>query len=113
MPSVCPIVSFIVRRSASTILCSNRELTAYPVRTIVVDEAHCVSQWGTRFPALNIVRSLPCVTNAPRAAWGAFTATATQNVLKDIEEQLKLNAAGVFEFPMQRGKSHLFRIYFW
>jgi ATP-dependent DNA helicase RecQ len=72
-----------------------------PIRTIVVDEAHCISQWGHDFrPEYREVSSLR--DKCPGAAWGAFTATATQNVLKDIEEQLKLNAASVFEFPMQR-----------
>ena len=76
-------------------------LQRLPIRTIVVDEAHCISQWGHDFrPEYRMVSSLR--DQCPGAAWGAFTATATQNVLKDIEVQLKLDAAGVFEFPMQR-----------
>ena len=72
-----------------------------PVRTIVVDEAHCISQWGHDFrPEYRRISSLR--DQCTGAAWGAFTATATQNVLKDIEAQLKLDAARVFEFPMQR-----------
>ncbi len=59
------------------------------VRLIAVDEAHCISQWGHDFrPAyrtINILRTL-----CPNATTIALTATATNQVLKDIEEQLSL-----------------------
>ncbi len=57
---------------------------------VAVDEAHCISQWGQDFrPSylriLQFVQSLPC-----RPVLGAFTATATEQVRKDILRILKL-----------------------
>ena len=57
---------------------------------VAVDEAHCISQWGQDFrPSYlkipDFVASLP-----KRPALGAFTATATPKVRKDILDNLKL-----------------------
>ncbi|MBN1314428.1 MAG: RecQ family ATP-dependent DNA helicase, partial [Anaerolineales bacterium] len=57
---------------------------------MVVDEAHCVSMWGHDFrPDFlyldRVVEALPC-----RPPLVALTATATENIKKDIETQLKL-----------------------
>ena len=57
---------------------------------VAVDEAHCISQWGQDFrPSYlkipEFVASLP-----RRPILGAFTATATPKVRKDILENLKL-----------------------
>ena len=57
---------------------------------VAVDEAHCISQWGQDFrPSYlkipDFVASLP-----RRPILGAFTATATPNVRKDILDNLKL-----------------------
>lgn len=61
-----------------------------PVDMVVVDEAHCVSQWGQDFrPAYLKIRefaeSLP-----RRPVTAAFTATATDIVRKDIVKMLGL-----------------------
>ena len=70
---------------------------------VAVDEAHCISQWGQDFrPSYlkipDFVASLP-----RRPVLGAFTATATPNVRKDILENLKLKdpviAATGFDRP--------------
>ena len=58
---------------------------------VAVDEAHCISQWGQDFrPSYlkipDFIASLPV-----RPVLGAFTATATPNVRKDILGNLKLN----------------------
>ena len=60
------------------------------VKLVVIDEAHCVSQWGHDFrPAyLNIAPQIAQLPNRPTVA--AFTATATPEVREDIARQLGL-----------------------
>ena len=61
------------------------------VTTIVIDEAHCISQWGHDFrPAFRNISSLR--DRFPDAVWGAFTATATNEVLDDIASQMPKGA---------------------
>ena len=57
---------------------------------VIVDEAHCVSQWGQDFrPAYLSVE--PFLKTLPtRPPVGAFTATATQTVRQDIERLIGL-----------------------
>ena len=67
-----------------------------PISMIVVDEAHCLSQWGHDFrPSykniLTFVQSL-----AEKPLIGAFTATATPEVKEDIIKLLGLNNPNVF-----------------
>lgn len=66
-------------------------MAVQPPRLIAVDEAHCVSQWGQDFRPdyLNIadfIRTLP-----QRPPIGAFTATATETVRRDIIRLLGMN----------------------
>lgn len=63
--------------------------SVHPPRSIVVDEAHCISAWGHDFrPEYRGLRNLRDAF--PKAAWHAFTATATAEVREDISEQLHL-----------------------
>ena len=67
-----------------------RLLQELPVSLVAVDEAHCVSQWGQDFrpsylEIAGLVKSLP-----ERPTVGAFTATATAAVRRDIETLLEL-----------------------
>ena len=67
-----------------------RLLEELPVSLVAVDEAHCVSQWGQDFrpsylEIAELVSSLPV-----RPPVGAFTATATAAVRRDIESLLEL-----------------------
>ena len=57
------------------------------VSMIAVDEAHCISQWGYDFrpPYLDIALIRPFHDNIPILA---LTATATPEVVKDIQEKL-------------------------
>lgn len=56
---------------------------------IVVDEAHCVSQWGHDFRPDYL--KLGCLrTTLPDIPWIALTATASSAVVRDIQTQLKL-----------------------
>lgn len=61
------------------------------ISLVAVDEAHCVSQWGQDFrPSyLDIARFVQALPKRPKM--GAFTATATQSVKKDVIELLGLN----------------------
>lgn len=61
------------------------------ISMVAVDESHCVSQWGQDFrPSyLNINKFISVLLNRPII--GAFTATATDEVKKDIINILKLN----------------------
>ncbi len=61
------------------------------ISLLAVDEAHCVSQWGQDFrPSyLKIVEF--CAALPKRPVVGAFTATATDEVKRDIVKLLKLN----------------------
>ena len=60
------------------------------IAQVVVDEAHCVSQWGQDFRPgyLNIAPFLKSLPKRPRVS--AFTATATQSVKKDVMRLLEL-----------------------
>ena len=63
-----------------------------PVSMVTVDEAHCISQWGHDFrPSYLQIRTF-VEGLAERPVVGAFTATATGQVRRDIEEQLGLRS---------------------
>ncbi|MBQ1185874.1 MAG: RecQ family ATP-dependent DNA helicase [Muribaculaceae bacterium] len=63
------------------------ELKSLPVKLVVIDEAHCISQWGYDFrPSyLNISKLRKIHPDAP---FLALTATATPEVVKDICDKL-------------------------
>ena len=57
---------------------------------LAVDEAHCISQWGQDFRP-SYLRIVNFIQNLPRRpVVGAFTATATDQVRKDVERILGL-----------------------
>ena len=66
-----------------------------PVSLIAVDEAHCISQWGYDFrPSYLELHRLRELFPAVNVA--AFTASATEEVKKDICEKLQFKKASVF-----------------
>ena len=71
-------------------------LRSMPISQVIVDEAHCISQWGHDFrPSYRLIgdwlASLP-----KRPVVGAFTATATKAVENDIKKLLGLDHANVY-----------------
>ena len=71
------------------------------VSFITVDEAHCISQWGYDFrPAyLQIANIRKLKPDAPILA---LTATATPEVVKDIQKQLAFKEENVFMMSFER-----------
>ena len=73
----------------------------FDVRTIAIDEAHCISQWGHDFrPEFRNISRLKELY--PNAVLGAYTATATVEVLEDIAIQLNLIDAVTHKASMRR-----------
>ncbi len=64
-------------------------LKSIQINFFVIDEAHCVSEWGHEFRSdyrkLNLLRE-----NFPNISIAAFTATATSKVAQDIIHALRL-----------------------
>lgn len=71
------------------------------VSFITVDEAHCISQWGYDFrPSyLNIANIR---TMKPGTPILALTATATPDVVNDIQEKLHFEKKNVFKMSFER-----------
>lgn len=71
------------------------------INSLVVDEAHCISQWGYDFrPAYLHIANLRSLV--PQVNMIALTATATRNVRKDIQEKLHLQHGVVFQQSFAR-----------
>lgn len=66
-------------------------LSSVDIDMIVVDEAHCVSQWGHDFRPSYLRISSMVESLSRRPVVAAFTATATKQVREDIIEQLSLD----------------------
>ena len=77
------------------------KLKEMPLSLIAVDEAHCISQWGYDFRP-SYLRIAEIRDFFPGVAVLALTATATPEVVKDIQEQLKFKAAHVLSKSFRR-----------
>ena len=77
-------------------------LAQVPLSMIVIDEAHCVSQWGHDFrPSYRKIKDF--IDSLPRRpVVTAFTATATPLVEADMKESLGLEKARVFRTGLDR-----------
>ncbi|OQY01779.1 MAG: recombinase RecQ [Bacteroidetes bacterium 4572_117] len=71
------------------------------VNLVAIDEAHCISQWGYDFrPAyLQIAEIRKYLPNIPVLA---LTATATKNVVDDIQDKLEFKKKNVFRKSFER-----------
>ncbi len=80
---------------------ARERISRMSVNLLAVDEAHCISQWGYDFrpPYLEIaaIREL-----APHAPILALTATATPEVVQDIQEKLYFTSKNVFQKSFER-----------
>ncbi|KAF0134793.1 MAG: ATP-dependent DNA helicase RecQ [Candidatus Saganbacteria bacterium] len=81
-------------------------LKTLTVSLVVVDEAHCISEWGHDFrPSyrnLSLLKEL-----FPSTPLMALTATATRQVREDIINQLQLQKARVFISSFNRENLHI------
>ncbi|EOA48264.1 RecQ family ATP-dependent DNA helicase [Bacteroides salyersiae] len=78
-----------------------QKLRAMKVNMITVDESHCISQWGYDFrPAyLKIADIRELLPSVPLLA---LTATATPDVVQDIQSRLKFREKNVFRMSFER-----------
>lgn len=77
------------------------QLHSWDLSLIVVDEAHCISQWGYDFrPSylrINILRE-----EFPETPILALTASATRSVIRDIAQCLQMRSAKLFALSFRR-----------
>ena len=84
-------------------------LSGCRVNLVAVDEAHCISQWGHDFrPAYRRLRDLKSqLGDIPILA---LTATATNNVARDIIRQLGMVKPGGFKGSFFRPNLHIYTV---
>ncbi|MDR2868659.1 MAG: RecQ family ATP-dependent DNA helicase [Bacteroidales bacterium] len=77
------------------------QLKQMKIGLIAVDEAHCISQWGYDFrpPYLEIAAIRPFFPKVPILA---LTATATPEVVKDIQAKLLFKKENLFQKSFKR-----------
>ena len=81
------------------------DLSRHKIDLFVVDEAHCVSEWGHDFrPAFLQLGTAIGTLGAPPVL--ALTATATERVLDDIEKHLGLRDPRIFNLGVFRANLH-------
>jgi ATP-dependent DNA helicase RecQ len=78
-----------------------KKIRKIEVTLITVDEAHCISQWGHDFrPAYRQISQIRELF--PSAPILALTATATAEVITDIQQQLSFKEANVYRMSFER-----------
>lgn len=95
----CKFLYLSPERLGTTLLRSY--LDSLPISTIVVDEAHCISQWGYDFrPDYLLIGQIREVL--PEVPVLALTATATPQVCEDIMEKLAFKEKNVLKGDFSR-----------
>ena len=77
------------------------KLKELPVSLLVVDEAHCISQWGYDFRP-DYLKIAELREQIPQIPVLAVTATATPEVAKDIQTKLHFKSENVFRKSFRR-----------
>lgn len=78
-----------------------KKIQRVKVQLITVDEAHCISQWGHDFrPAYRQIAELRKLF--PGIPVLALTATATKEVVKDIQQQLNFGEENCYSMSFER-----------
>lgn len=73
---------------------------------IAIDEAHCISEWGNDFrPSYQNIQLLRDIF--PKIGFLALTATATPQVIQNIQLKLKLKNPKLFKSTFNRPKFHI------
>jgi len=95
----CKFLYVSPERLSRDVFCA--ELKRYNIVQIVIDEAHCISQWGYDFrPSyLNIAKLRRFLPGVP---FLALTATATPVVVDDICKNLQLENPRIFRMSFMR-----------
>ena len=76
-------------------------LNSHQISLFVIDEAHCISQWGHDFrPSYLALRD--AIRELHPSSIALFTATATPDVRKDIREQLEIQPPQAFTRGIER-----------
>jgi ATP-dependent DNA helicase RecQ len=83
-----------------------QQLRQHPISLLVVDEAHCISQWGHDFrPAFLEIG--PALKALGRPVVLALTATATPKVANDVAQQLDISPESVINTGSYRSNLDL------
>ena len=76
-------------------------LNSHRISLFVIDEAHCISQWGHDFrPSYLALRD--AIRELHPSSIALFTATATPDVREDIRKQLEIQPPQVFTRGIER-----------
>lgn len=86
---------------------TGRLVAELDLKLIAVDEAHCISQWGHDFrPAYRNLSGLK--RRFPKTPVLALTATATEEVVRDIQRELGMTSPALFRGSFFRSNLHLY-----